>query len=83
MLIFSRRTGETTLAIAPGGECIKVTILDIRRNQVRIGVDASDSVLILRGELLTRTEVLTRIRQAILDGRYQETEELIDWLENL
>ena len=48
MLILTRRPGETILI----GDNIKVTILDVDRNQVRIGIDAPQEVKIVREELL-------------------------------
>lgn len=54
MLILSRKA-EQTVQI---GERIRVTILSIRGNRVKIGLDAPDSVQILRGELETFCEPL-------------------------
>ena len=48
MLILTRRPGENVLI----GDNIKVTILDVDRNQVRIGIDAPQEVKIVREELL-------------------------------
>ena len=48
MLVLSRRKGESVII---NGD-IKVTVLDINRSQIRIGIDAPDEVLILREELI-------------------------------
>jgi carbon storage regulator len=47
VLIFSRKPGEEV--VIGGG--ITVTVLEVRGNRVRVGVDAPDDVRILRGEL--------------------------------
>lgn len=47
LLILSRRIGES-LSI---GEDIEITVLEIRGNQVRLGVDAPENIAILREEL--------------------------------
>jgi carbon storage regulator len=47
MLVLSRKPGEKVLI----GEGITVTILQINGRQVRIGIEADDSLRILRGEL--------------------------------
>ena len=48
MLILTRRPGETILI----GDNIQVTVVDVDRNQVRIGIDAPQEVKIVREELL-------------------------------
>jgi carbon storage regulator len=48
VLILTRRIGET---IVIGGD-IKVTVLQINGNQVRIRIDAPEAVEILREELI-------------------------------
>jgi carbon storage regulator len=50
MLILTRRLGESIQI----GEGIEVTILEVRGNQVRIGVSAPADVVILRSELANR-----------------------------
>lgn len=50
MLILTRRVGETVVI----GDDIVVTVLAIKGNQVRIGVQAPKSVAVHREELLKR-----------------------------
>lgn len=51
MLILTRRVGETLIIDLPTGEQIKVTVLGIKGNQVRIGTNAPDDIAIVREEL--------------------------------
>lgn len=48
MLILTRRQGET---IVVGDDEFRVTVLGIKRNQVRIGVDAPKDVSVHREEI--------------------------------
>ena len=48
MLILTRRIGETFII----GDDIEVAVLGIKGNQVHIGIEAPQDVLILREELL-------------------------------
>jgi carbon storage regulator len=52
MLILTRRPGETILI----GENIKITVLDVDRNQIRIGIDAPKKIDIVREELVSEHE---------------------------
>ena len=52
MLILTRRPGESLVIELPTGKHIKVTVLALKGNQVRIGTDAPPEVTILREELL-------------------------------
>ena len=47
MLVLTRRNGESILI----GDEITLHVLQVRGNQVRIGIDAPDDVLILREEI--------------------------------
>jgi carbon storage regulator len=55
-LILTRRLGET-LVIGPS---IRVTVVGIRGNQVRIGIDAPQSVRVHREELYERLQRVER-----------------------
>jgi len=52
MLILTRRVGETVVI----GDDIVVTVLAIKGNQVRIGVQAPKNIAVHREELLKRIE---------------------------
>ena len=52
MLILTRRPGETLFIETPAGEQIQVKVLEVKGNQVRIGMDAPDDISIVREELL-------------------------------
>ena len=51
MLILTRRVGETLMI----GDNISVTVLGVKGNQVRIGVNAPKDVSIHREEIYQRT----------------------------
>ena len=50
MLILTRRVGETLMI----GDEVKVTVLGVKGNQVRIGVDAPRDVTVHREEIYDR-----------------------------
>ncbi len=50
MLILTRRVGETIMI----GEDVKVTILGVKGNQVRVGIDAPKEVGVHREEVYDR-----------------------------
>lgn len=52
MLILTRRLGES-LSI---GDDVKLTVLSIKANQVRIGIEAPNEVSIQRTELLEKNQ---------------------------
>jgi len=52
MLILTRKPGETVLI----GDDIKVTILSVRGNLVRVGIDAPRSVPVHREEVYARIQ---------------------------
>ena len=51
MLVLSRKRNETIII---DGD-IRIVVVDIRGNQVRLGIEAPDSVRIVRQELCERT----------------------------
>lgn len=48
MLILTRRPGESIQV----GDDIEISVLEIRGNQVRLGINAPADVLVLRSELV-------------------------------
>ena len=52
MLILTRRVGESLMI----GDDVTITVLGVKGNQVRIGVDAPKEVAVQREEILNRIE---------------------------
>ena len=52
MLILTRRIGETIIV----GDSVKMTVLGIKGNQVRIGVDAPKNLAVHREEIFLRIQ---------------------------
>jgi len=52
MLILTRRPSEAIIVELPTGETIKVAVLSVKPNQVRLGTDAPDDIKIVKEELL-------------------------------
>ena len=52
MLILTRREGESLII----GDDIKLTILEVRVNQIRIGIDAPKEVSVHREEIYHRIQ---------------------------
>ena len=52
MLILTRRVGESLMI----GDDVTITVLGVKGNQVRIGVDAHKEVAVHREEILDRIE---------------------------
>ena len=56
MLVLSRRAGESVVL----GEDITVTVLEVRGDVVRVGIDAPRSLKVHRAELLAQLEQSNR-----------------------
>jgi len=52
MLILTRRVGETIVI----GDDVKITVLGVKGNQVRIGVNAPKTVSVHREEIFNRIQ---------------------------
>jgi len=61
MLVLSRKRNESLII----GDHIRITVIDIRGNQVRVGIEAPDDVRILREELLIPTPEREPTRPAL------------------
>lgn len=56
MLVLSRRVGESVVI----GDDVTITILEVRGDVVRVGIDAPRSVSVHRAELLEQLETSNR-----------------------
>lgn len=56
MLVLSRRLGESVVI----GDDVTITILEVRGDVVRVGIDAPRSVKVQRAELLAEVEDTNR-----------------------
>jgi carbon storage regulator len=54
MLVLSRKANQTVIVTLPDGREMRVTVVDIDRNKIRLGFDAPDDVKIMREELVRR-----------------------------
>ena len=52
MLILTRRVGETIMV----GDDVQVTVLGIKGNQIRIGINAPEEVAVHREEIYNRIQ---------------------------
>lgn len=62
MLVLNRKKGETIVI----GDNIRLTVIDVQGDQVKIGIDAPKNVSIYREEIYQ--EVITANRQASQPG---------------
>ena len=56
MLVLSRRVGESVVV----GDDVTITVLEVRGDVVRIGIDAPRSVAVHRAELLEQLQTINR-----------------------
>ena len=56
MLVLTRRSGQTIKL----GDDVEIVVVDIRGDQVRLGINAPRSVSILRGEILEEIQQVNR-----------------------
>lgn len=54
MLLLTRRPQETIIVTTPDGTEIRFTIMGLKGNQVRLGIDAPKDVDIVREEIADR-----------------------------
>ncbi len=64
MLVLTRNIGETIHI----GNDISVTVLGVRDNQVRIGIDAPKEVAVHRDEIFYRIRAEEGVQQAEVSG---------------
>lgn len=64
MLILTRRVGETLMV----GDDITVTVLGVKGNQVRIGVNAPRNVAVHREEIYERIKLEQNQKEGISHG---------------
>jgi carbon storage regulator len=56
MLVLSRRAGESVVV----GDDVTITILEVRGDVIRVGIDAPRSIAVHRAELLEQLESVNR-----------------------
>lgn len=51
MLTLSRRIGEVVVITLPDGQVVKLTVVEVRPDQARLGIEAPKGVPVVREEL--------------------------------
>ena len=57
MLVLTRHTGETIMV----GNDIKIVVLGVRNNQVKIGIEAPEEIAVHREEIYLRIQAETNL----------------------
>jgi carbon storage regulator len=70
MLILTRRVGETVMI----GDEVTITVLGVKGNQVRVGINAPKSVAVHREEIYER---IKREQQGEVDEKPKHTAEFV------
>ena len=69
MLVLTRRNGEALLMNDGDGLSIEITVLRISGNSVRLGINAPDSIFVLRDELEEQDAGVRGGVGSVRDGR--------------
>ena len=67
MVILTRGPSEAIIIELPTGEIIKVAVLSVKPNQVRIAADAPGDIKIVKEELLDSSQIDRWIRKKASD----------------
>ena len=57
MLVLSRKQNEEILIVTPQGEEIRLHIAEVKSGSAKIGLQADRSIQIMRGELLSESDL--------------------------